>query len=448
MTHISNAAEFGFRPSETPENNTIALQTAVNQTGTIRVDEPGIYDISGPVKIGSNTAIEFGAGVFLRRKNTDRYTLINKGAYTRTYDENIRITGLNLIVNGFDLNHQEIVGMNSHIGFHFVRNLVVRDFVCRDLMPRGFCLQICTFENIVLENLLIEGKKDAVHLGYGKKFAIRHGVFRTFDDPIALNAHDYVTSNPQFGWIEDGVIEDCYDLDQPDTTGFFCRLLAGAWSDWKPEMPIRRSDLVVSSGNLYSANLPVDGLERISHTAPVHDDGIVEYDGIPWKFVQVNHGYDCGVRNVHFKDIFLEKRRARAFSMTFDHDRYSRSVYPGAKMPVQSDIILENIFFKNKVDALAEIRTPCDTLKIINSVMDNSTILLDSWDYLVGQYPLTKILFSGTTFKGDGGVIVEAQEGRSAEIRLLGTTADNGDIEFQYKGDVRVLASDVRLNKI
>lgn len=448
MMEKCNAACFGFSPAGTPEHNTAALQAALDRTGTVRVDAPGIYDLSGPLKIGSNTALEFGAGVFLRRKNACGYTLVNKGAYTGVWDENIRVTGLSLIVNGCELTHQDIVGMNGHVGFHFVKNLTVRDFTCHDLMARGFCLHVCTFENIVLENLFIEGSKDAVHLGCGRKFAIRHGMFRTFDDPIALNAHDYVNANPQFGWIEDGVIEDCHDLDQPETTGFFCRMLGGAWSDWRPDMPIRRSDLVVSNGNLYNAHLPVDGLERISRTPPVHESGIVEHDGIPWKFVQKNSAYCCGVRNVHFRDIFLEKRRTRAFSMTFDHDKWSRSVYPGARMPVQSDIILENIFFKNRIDALAEIRTPCDTLKIINSVMDRSTILLNLWDYLAGQYPTTKILFSGTTFKGGGGVLVEAQPGRSAAIRLSGSIPDREDAEFLCKGDVRVLGSDVRLRKI
>ncbi len=448
MAHVSSAAEFGFRPFETPENNTAALQRAVDQGGTIRIEEPGIYEVSGPVRIGSNTALEFGAGVFLRRNGSRGYTLINKGAFSRTYDENIRLSGLHLIVNGCDVVEQEIVGMNAHVGFHFVKNLTVRDFVCRDLMKRGFCLQICTFENIVLENLLIEGGKDAVHLGRGKKFVIRHGIFRTFDDPIALNAHDYVMSNPQFGWIEDGVVEDCYDLDQPDTTGFFCRLLGGAWIDWKPEMPIRRSDLVVSSGKLYSAKLPVDGLERISRTAPVHEDGIVELDGIPWKYVQPADGYSCGVRNVHFRDIVLEKRRSRAFSMTFDNDKWSRSVYPGAEMPVQSGIILENIRFRNRVDALAEIRTPCDVLKILHSEMENSRILLNSWDYLADRYPPTGILFCGTTFKGHGCVIVDAGKGRSADLRIFASVPEDPEAVFQVRGDVRVLSSDLRLETV
>lgn len=445
---MMNAAQCGFRPYETPERNTAALQRALDRAGTIRIDEPGIYDLSGPVRIGSNTALEFGEGVFLRRRNASGYTLINKGAFSRTYDENIRIRGLHLLVNGCDLRRQEIIGMNALIGFHFVRNLEIRDFVCPDLLRRAFCIQVCTFENILLENLRIEGGKDAVHLGRGKRFVIRHGIFRTFDDPIALNAHDYVTSNPQFGWIEDGIVEDCYDLDQRETTGFFCRLLGGAWTVWQPEMPIRRSDLVVSDGRLYSANLPVDGLERISRTAPRHPDGVSVLDGIPWKFVQEADGFQCGVRNVHFRDIVLEKRRPRAFSMTFDNDNWSRSVYPGAPMPVQSGILLENIRVRNRIDALVEIRTPCDVLKILHSDLKNSSILLNSWEYLADRYPKTALLFGGTTFRGPGFRIVDAEKGRSADLTVLGSAVEEPTAEFQVRGAVRILSSDLKIRSV
>ena len=74
---MMNAAQCGFRPYETPEHNTAALQRALDRAGTIRIDEPGIYDLSGPVRIGSNTALEFGERVFLRRRNASGYTLIN-----------------------------------------------------------------------------------------------------------------------------------------------------------------------------------------------------------------------------------------------------------------------------------------------------------------------------------------------------------------------------------
>ena len=447
-TCIACAEEFGFLPGGDPAKNTAALQKAVDLTGTVRIDRPGIYDISGEIQIGSNTELVFGAGVFIRRQNCRGYTFVNKGAFTRTFDENIRITGLNLIVNGCDITEHAVIGLRAHVAFLYAKNIVVRDLVCRDLGNVGYCIQICTFENAVLENLLIEGGKDAVHFGRGSKFAVRHGVFRTYDDPVALNAYDYVTSNPEFGWIEDGVIEDCYDLDQPQTTGFFCRLLSGAWCDWKEGMPIRRSDLVVHEGKLYGANLPLDGVERVSKTAPTHDEGVVELDGIPWKYVQPASGYSCGVRNVTFRNIFLEKKRQTAFCFSDEDSKYARSIYPGSEMPVQSGIVLENIITSSQIGKLVVIGTSCDTLKIVNSVIDCPVIVLAGLESMQGKYPVARILLGGNTFLGNGGVIADSRDGRPAELVVTGSLTRYDDPEFQCSGDVRVKSSDVRIKKL
>lgn len=72
-----------------------------------------------------------------------------------------------------------------------------------------------------MNDAIIKGMKDGVHLGRGNGFTISNCVFQTFDDAIALNAHDYSIGNPELGWIENGVIENCHDLSAENTTGFF-----------------------------------------------------------------------------------------------------------------------------------------------------------------------------------------------------------------------------------
>jgi hypothetical protein len=112
-------------------------------------------------------------------------------------------------------------------------------------------IHVCTFEDLLINDVIIKGDKDGVHLGRGKRFVITNGVFQTFDDAVALNAHDYSTGNPEVGWIENGVVEKCYDLNASNTTGYFCRILAGAWIDWKAGMEVQQSDAVVSNGRIY-----------------------------------------------------------------------------------------------------------------------------------------------------------------------------------------------------
>ena len=227
------------------------------------------------------------------------------------------------------------------------------------------------------------------------------------------------------GWIEDGLIEDCYDLADKDTTGYFCRILAGSWVDWYAGMEIQNSDTVVSGGRVYRAFQKPDGVIYKSVTPPVHREGMRTLDGINWVMVQENAVYNCGCRNLHFKDIHLQKARETALSIHFDNDEHSRSVYPGSVMPVQENIVFENMVIQNKTDCLVRSITPVDAVKIVNSVIGtkeegNCPIRLEALPGREGQYKKTRILLQGNTCYGDVDNIVECQKGREFEMVQCG----------------------------
>ena len=442
------ASDFGFSPENDGKTNSAALQKAVDCGGDIYIDVPGTYLVSQCITIGSDTAVYFCAGSYIKRCRAEHtsYVFINKGAYTRKYDRNIKISGLKIICDGVEATNRVedgcIPGMRGHISFFYIINLVIDGVEILDLPSACFGIQVCTFENILIENVRIEGRKDAVHLGRGSKFVIRHGIFRTFDDPIALNAHDYASSNPQLGWIENGIIEDCYDLDDSETVGFFCRILAGAWGDWKKGMEVQNSDTVAYEGRLYRVLMEPDGKVFESVTPPTHESGIEVLDGIRWVMVQDDVVYGSGCRNIHFKDIYLQKKRDVALSVHFDKDRYSRSYYPGAVPPVQENIIFENICFENHIPRLLDAITPVDSIKVINSVMDNSSIGLKDIETEGMEYQKTNILFSGTTFRGKGGMLVETSGNRSASVKIIGSCSDEG-YKAEFSGNVTVKQSDL-----
>ncbi len=400
------AKDFGFLPQNEPEQNSTALQKAVDCGGDIYIDIPGIYNVCDAVKIGDDTSIYFCAGSYIKRnfaQGETSYVFVNKGAYKREYNKNIKIEGLKIICNEVvcgEMNEKArevITGLRGHISFFYVKNLVLRDIEMLDLPAANYGIHICTFKNILVENVRIEGLKDAVHLGRGSDFVIRGGRFKTFDDPIALNAHDYSTANPQLGWIENGIIEDCYDYDDETTTGYFARILAGAWCDWFKGMRVQRSDSVAYGGRLYRVIADPDGNEYESLTPPSHKEGIKEYDGIKWAMIQEEVEYGAGCRNIIFRNIFILKKRPTAFSIHFDKDRYSRSYYPNAKSPVQENIVFENIFVKNEINQFLSAVTPVNQVKLINSVISGS---LDFWG--IGtegiEYEPTKVILTGNTF--------------------------------------------------
>lgn len=424
MENVINAAKFGFLPENSAEKNSIALNDALKNGGELHIDIKGTYEISETVILKSNTTIIFGEGVFIKRipsTSENGYLFVNEGARTRNFDENITIIGLNLICNGVQTRYQEIhekliPGLRGHISLFYVKNARIDGFKTLDLPNGNYGVHVCTFENLTIENCLIEGDKDGVHLGRGKNFVIRNCRFKTFDDPIALNAHDYATANPQLGWIENGVIENCVEEDDNNTTGFFCRILCGGWVDWYKGMIIRHSDSVVSNGRVYRALMKPDGKEYVSETAPSFEKGDKIIDGIHWVMVQEDATYNCGCRNIRFKNIHLKKKREVAFSFHFDDDKWSHSYYKNAVPPIQRDIVFEKIYIENEIPMLIKSLTPMNDIKIMNSDLKDSIIVLDKIKSTVLEYPESNFVLENVKFNSPVEELIKCGDLRKADF--------------------------------
>ena len=282
---------------------------------------------------------------------------------------------MQIIVNGVDVaTFKDVFGLHGQLAFFYVKDLRIEHFRCLDLGKAQYCIQVCTFEDLIINDVIIKGDKDGVHLGRGKRFTISNCIFQTYDDVVALNAHDYDVGNPELGWIEDGVVKNCYDLNAEKTTGYFCRILAGAWIDWHAGMEVQKSDAVVSQGRLYRVSANPDGVKYKSTTQPTHERGSQVLDGIKWVMVQNDAAQTAGVRNVTFRDIFLEKPRV-GFSIHFDNDKFSRSYYPGAEIPIQKQLVFDNIrvLYNQRCDFMS-IGPPVDVVTIMNSSFRDNSI--------------------------------------------------------------------------
>ncbi len=433
---FTDAESFGFSSQASGMENTKSLQKAIDQGGTILVSKPGIYQMAGTVYVGSHTSIVFGNGVFLKKVDESgafTHVLLNKGALTKIYDQNIVIEGLQIIVNGVDKTFNEVYGLRGQIAFFYVKDLRIERFRCLDLTRMQFGIHVCTFEDLIIDDVIIKGNKDGIHLGRGKRFSIRNGIFETYDDAIALNAHDYATSNPELGWIENGLVENCHDLNAEKTTGYFCRILGGAWIDWKSGMDVQQSDAVVSNGKIYRVQAKPDGTIYKSVTRPTHESGTKEIDGIQWGVVQTDVTYTAGVRNVIFRNIFLEKPRI-GFSVHFDNDKYSRSYYPGAIVPVQERLSFDNIriLHDEKSDFLS-INTPMDVITVTNSVFGNNRISFHGNDAM-SNYLKTSINMVGCVFRMDG--LMELVSNRVEGKEVFLTTSSSVQVYDNFSARV------------
>ena len=401
------ANDYGFMPGKDAEENARALQAAVDLGGEILVEAAGVYELSEPIVIGDNTTIRFADGVTIRRvpsksgKNGNAF--INRGAFAREWNYNIAIYGLRMECNAVE-SARVLHGWRAHVGFMFVEGLTMRDITITGLLEKDYGIQLAFFRNVTLEDLFIEGNKDGVHLGPGSDFIIRRGKFRTFDDPIALNAYDYSSSAPFVGTIENGLIEDCYDLDAESTTGYFCRMPSGMWVDWYEGVRVAHSSTVVSDGYIYRVVMKPDGTYYDSKDRPCHGLGAKTYpDGIQWVGIQAGEEKSCACKSITFRRCHLQKKRNAAFACEWFVGKWARSYMAGGTAMPHSNIVLEDIYVENEVDKLFFANGPITDVTVKNTDFDTAKLILTGYPRYDGEeftdltYPECDLRLSGCT---------------------------------------------------
>jgi hypothetical protein len=339
LNRVEDAADYGFLPTATASDNVTALNAALlGGNKTIYVTKPGIYEINGTSYIDDYTHIHFCKGVELKRVTSNySFVLINRGALTHSYNKNISVTGLVINANQKDLVppvESPLYGLRGHLSFLCINNLYVEDFKCYNYNTPQWALHVCSFNNFILDRFECRGNKDGVHLGRGDGAIIQNGVCETYDDAIALNGHDYTSCNPEVGDIKNVLIKNVTDLNQENITGYFSRLLIGAWVDWYDGILIQNGDTVVNNGKTYRAISNVN--ETTNYTSQT-EPTLTTFDatqadasgGFVWKLFQNDAVYSANMYNIVFRDITCLKPRIFAnIELDFGNTFYNRSIHP------------------------------------------------------------------------------------------------------------------------
>ncbi len=409
INEIVNAANCGFLPGADADENSAALNKAAENGGTVRITVPGVYDISEPIYLGSDTALYFAPGVTLRRvpcKNGDNgNAFVNRGAFTGKPDHNIGIYGLTLLVNGTECLRAElggtktVIGLRAHISFLYVEDLTLSGITVPDLCKIDYAISVCEFRRALVENCRLEGDKDGVHFGPGTDFTVRNCVFRTTDDAIALNCSDYSISNPTLGSIENGLIENCLDLPDTPTLSMFLRILVGGWKHWEKGMRVFHSDAVIHNGRLYRVVMRPDNESYISDTPPTHETGFAEYDGIRW--VRTHLGYapealpvTANCRNITVRNCTILRARPRQVLIYASYDEWLHSYHPGCPQPEVKDIRFENVQVLAETEHFIHIETKTENVSVINCALRGSDII-ETPNRQMTPYPKAEIRFGG-----------------------------------------------------
>ena len=385
----------------------------------IEITVPGVYDFEGTLYIPSHRRIRFSDGAVIRRQaeksGKNGYFMINSGALSGEENEDIGITGLTLYVNNTEsaaalavpelrgllaegedaLNKyfdRTVPGLRGQLSFMYIKDLVIKDLTVPDLCSWDYCVHISDFDGVELDGIFIEGSKDAVHFGAGKNFTLRNGVFRTKDDPIALNADDYSPSAPTFGSIENGLIENCRDLEQSDTCGYFVRFITGASREWKSGMTVTHSEAVRCGGRFYRAFMPDDGTELVSVTAPSHEKGFAVADGIAWYRTHVNLKAEelprtADIKNITLRGLSSEKTRSVTAALYIPDNENRHGWHPGDDIPVISDVTFDGLSITGRTKTAFLFKAPAENFKIKNSDLGGAAVRFEQASCGEGHYP-------------------------------------------------------------
>ena len=196
-----------------------------------------------------------------------------------------------------------------------------------------------------------------------------------------------------------GIVENCYDLEPESQIGTFAKIGAGAWIDWKPGMIVKNGDPVVSEGKIYRVIANTDGKTYISSTRPAFENGTRELDGIKWMMYQNDTIHTAVTRDVVFRDIYCQGKRVPFLIICYSMN-YCHSYYPGARIPVQNGIVLDNVVLRDNVP-LVNISSPLDNFTIKNSTLaDCPVVFSHAADFDV--YPKTSLAITNCTFTKPG----------------------------------------------
>ena len=307
MNKAKNPADFGFSPEAGAAANVAALQAALDGGGLIVIDTPGVYDLNDTVLLDSDTRLVCAPGVVFRKVAPYCNVLTNRGALTKTYNENITLEGLEVSVNGQEANPVLVPGLRAQLGFHYIKGLTLRDVRCLDGGPHQYLMYVVTWSHLRLENVRLAGDKDGIKLNNGHDAVIRDLDLTTYDDGLSLCGTDYASTLLEVGDVYNVRYVNVTDHQYKSIFGRTCLLYTGSWADYRNGNEYGSGDFCLHEGNLYQV-VNSGGFLAIASAPPTHTEGTVtSAAGIPWRFVQPCDFYDTHVYNVSFENCLFGK---------------------------------------------------------------------------------------------------------------------------------------------
>ena len=408
---MKNPKAFGFLPTANADQNVIALQAAVSGGGLIIIDTPGIYELNDTILLDSNTKLICTHGVVFKKVAPYCNIMLNRGALTKEYNENITIDGLEISVNGYEEMPTLVYGLRAQLGFFYIKNLSIKNFICLDGGPRQFLIYIVTWEHLYIDNVRLAGDKDGVKLNNGHDAVISNLDLTTYDDGMSLCGTDYQCVVVEVGDVYNVCYSNVTDHQYKNIFGRTCLIYTGSWADYAEGNEYHSSDFCLHKGKLYQCANEHGSVNK-SSVAPVHSAGIVTgADTISWRYIQDCDFYHTDVYNVTFDNCIFEKS-GNLIAVWIEGSDYQRNYYPGTEhLSGAWGISITNCKFRSSAQQvlLCVIGNLRDVI-ISNCVLGNleAVIRIDSSSF----NEALNVSITGCSFKNTRNPLVAVHDGK------------------------------------
>lgn len=389
----------GILPTNTASQNVAAFNAALAK-GNLTVDTVGTYEIDDTIFIPSNRTLTFVSGCTLKKKTGSSFlhAIVNKGILTRTYNSNIKIIGNGLTIDTNNIYGNQIVrGMQGHLALFQVNGFEISGItITGSDNEASFSIHLAEVygtqnNHSVIKDIDITSLKDGLHFGAAQYIDMFNIATSTTDDAIALNAWDWLNSNPSFGDIKDINITNWTDRYVSGTVvSQAMRLLGGSWKVWQTNTTYQMNDPVVNNGRIYQK---VSAGNQVSIVPPTHTTGdATGADGITWGWKQDGTITKVDIKNINIVNPIWQSNRA-LISTTGQQDENQRIIFPGTF----GNNVIDNITIDNptvtpysRIMFIADVNMGLITYKNFTSELNNNILFPQA---RAAGNAVTKVLF-------------------------------------------------------
>jgi len=205
--------QYGASPGASATTNTLAIQTALNNTGVVTLNTAGTYQINSALLVPSNTEFDIDSTVILQLATASNTNMLRNSG-----NSNITISGGTWNYGGTNQNPSDPHNLHTLV-FNQVSGLTLKNITIQNVLK--YCVLVANSSNIVTTDIVFNSTSDGLHFHGPINNAYIHNISgHTGDDMIAFTEGDYATYELSRGNISNVIVDGEYPANSTTALAF------------------------------------------------------------------------------------------------------------------------------------------------------------------------------------------------------------------------------------